>query len=161
MSYKALVFFFFIVFLSCSPSGKKQPVVKQKDPVIQQTCKTIGKGTCDKNCRKICDDIFSDAEEDCYKFSESLVQSFKKLLDNVKEWKDTNDTNDLNLSALECMLDLEDKGFVSAVKQMSSSSAKRFLAYISENEAPAQILYKEDNEFNIIKQLLKESSNYG
>ena len=155
-------FFFFSCEQAVSPTapGKsqaKKAQTKKKNLRVQEECRKIGKGKCDKACVKICDDIFSDKdnEEDCEKLSKSLVKQFKTIIDNVEEGEETDD---LDLPALKCMLDLEDDGFVSAVEEMSRREAKEFLYHISDDDSLAEVLYNEDDEFNIIEELLKTAS---
>ncbi len=159
-----------LAFFSCSKSApttrtkttagdttREKP--KKADPKKQVKCSELGSGKCDKNCKEICDDIFSgDAEKDCEKLSESLVKDFRKIIKDTGDG-DIKDLKKLNLPALNCLLDLDDQEFVSAIKDMSSRQAKKFLAHISDKEDIAEILYEEDDEFNILKQLFKEAAN--
>ena len=132
--------------------GREDP--KQSDPAKQEICSGKGRKNCkgSKDCEEICGDIFFHRTDkrSCYELSEDLVMDFHKLLENVKK----SDIENLNLSALECLLDIDERGFSHAVRKMSRRSAEDFLISVSENKELARILAEEDDEGNILKQLL-------
>lgn len=152
------------IFFNCSKTIKKPPTgtrtddttrkkPKEKDPEKQLKCSEIGSGNCGTKCKETCDDLFSrDAEDDCEELSASLVKDFKKIITDTGK----GDTDDLNLPALNCLLDLDDQKFVSAIKKMSTRETRKFLKNIAENEELAKIFDEEDDEFNILKQSFKE-----
>ena len=132
---------------------------KTPDPVKAQNCSRMKQGRAceqDENCKEICDDIFSSRNDrkKCYEFSEDLVSSFKELLESTED----GDVEDIDSLVLECLLDIDEREFAKAVKGMSRKNAKDFLIAIANDEALADVLEDEDDEFNILKQLLNKAT---
>ena len=154
--------------LNCTPNPKKdnkptgvktdRTAPKKVDPKKQVECSKIGSGICDKACKKICNDIFSGSnEKECEKLSASLVSDFDKIIKDVKDGS-AKKVQKINKEALNCLLDLDDQKFVKSIKSMSATEARAFLTQIVDDEKLALIFEEEDDEFNIIEQLLYESS---
>ena len=151
--YAFLILFFFYLMVNCSSEpdiNRTKP--KTTDPKKQKKCMALTGDICrtNKNCKKICDDLFSknSHEASCLKLPEKAVFNFEKLFKTMKE----EDIQDLDLNTLECLLDIDDTEFARAVKKLSRSAAKKFLIRITEEEDLAKILEEEDDEFNILKQ---------
>ena len=175
-----LIFFhiFFFVLLSCVPNpnpnpqqpppfegGEQEPpprIIRDNpkipDPVKQEVCRSGGRNTCEDNkkCQDVCDDVFNRRadKKDCYELPESLVLQFEDLLEFVED----GDIEDIEPTILECMLDIDETEFAKSVKKMSRSEAKRFLASIADNSELAEILEEEDDEFVILKQILNKAT---
>ena len=121
------------------------------------SCKDEGSGDCDKTCKKTCDSMFSrsDDEKECQKYSESLVEDMDDLLDDLGRGKNTDS---LDITALQCILNLDDEPVIDAIEDMSSGSAKKFLEHIAQDEELAETLYDEDEDLDIIKAIFKEAA---
>ena len=132
---------------------------KYTDPVKQKECRRRGRNDCegDKDCEKICDDIFSRRadRQDCYEYSSEMVFEFEALI-SATEDGDVDEIEDIGSNVLECMLDIDEREFAEAVRKMSRREAEEFIFLIANNEDFAEVLEEEDDEFNILKQLLNE-----
>ena len=132
---------------------------KYPDPVKQKECRKRGRNDCegDKDCEKICDDIFSRRadRQDCYEYSSEMVFEFEALI-SATEDGDVDEIEDIGSNVLECMLDIDEREFAEAVRKMSRREAEEFIFLIANNEDFAEVLEEEDDEFNILKQLLNE-----
>ena len=122
-------------------------------------CESIGSKKCEEDCKKICDRIFSGShlERECSELSAELVDDFDELLKDVKK----GETDEINTDTLNCLLDIDEKPFVSSLKSLSISEAKEFLVNIVNDGTLTEVLKEEDLDFKIIKQLLIESSGSG
>ena len=126
---------------------------KKTDPEKQEEKCQAGIGTAcskDKKCKTICDDLFSQNshEKACLKLPKETVLGFEELFETLEE----EDPDDLDLNILECLLDIDDTEFASAIKKLSKDQAKAFLIEVTEEEELSRILEEEDDAFNILKQ---------
>jgi len=161
--FKLVLALFFLLF-SCSPPPNTLPVdppppfdrdlPKYLDPSKQVKCRKARTDICEESedCVEICKDIFSSRRNKikCYELSFSLVRNFETLLEDTQQ----GEVEDINPFILECLLDIDDRGFFDAVQKMNRSKARDFLAEITYREDLAEILEDEDDEFNILDQLL-------
>ena len=140
------------------PIVRSEP--KQPDPVKQGKCRQRGQRDCEgnKKCEDICDDIFNRRldRKDCYKFSEDLVYEFEKLIEATEDG-DIESIEDIGPETLECMLDISELAFAKAVRDMNRREAREFLLFIVREDIFSEVLEEEDDEYNILKQLLKEA----
>ena len=172
---KVLLLIFLVLFLSClypahqtSPPALDQntgqnerrrppPPPKVPDPYKQAECRKQSRRACGdkRNCRGVCTDIFSkrDHRENCEKLPEDFVFAFEDLLHQVEK----GDVQSLDLEVLDCMLDIDDRAFIQAIKKLSRGEAKDVLAEIAVYEDLAQIIKGEDDHFRIFKQLFQEA----
>ena len=132
---------------------------KIPDPVKIENCSRAKRGqTCeqDEDCKEICDNVFSSRgdKKTCYEFSQGLVSRFKDLLESTED----GDVEDIDPFVLECLLNIDEREFAKAVKDMNRKKSEDFLIAVSNNEALAQVLNDEDDEFNILKQLLNKAT---
>ncbi len=136
------------------PPTTTRYVPKRPDPKKQEKCKDRGRRDCEGNedCEDICDDIFSRRadKKDCYELPEELVSEFEKIIEHTED----GDIKNIHPADLECLLDIDEREFASAVKKMSRREASEFWLAISEDESLAEILEDEDDEYMILKQLL-------
>lgn len=140
---------------SSPPITRDKP--KESDPVKQKGCKAIGEQECKENnkCKKICDDIFSirSDKKDCYELSKELVYDFRDIIKATE--KGSIDTLDeIGSESLECMLDIDERAFAKAIKDMNKKETKKFALFILDNDEFSKVLKDEDNDFNILKQIL-------
>ena len=121
------------------------------------SCKDEGSGDCDKACKKLCDTMFSrnDDEKECQKYSDSLVEDMDDLLDDLERGKNTDS---LDITALKCILDIDDGPVIDAIEDMSSGSAKQFLEDIAKDEELAETLSDDDEDLDILKAIFKEAA---
>ena len=121
------------------------------------SCKDEGSGDCDKACKKICDTMFSRSadEKECQKYSESLVDDMDDLLDDLERGKNTDS---LDITALKCILNIDDGPVIDAIEDMSSGSAKQFLEDIAKDEELAEALFDDDEDLDILKAIFKEAT---
>ena len=163
---KQIIFLIFLLSLFCqcrsdsNTSKKTGSPFKNTPPKVadqekRKQCRQIGSGTCDSDCKEICDDFFSGSEEEvCNTFTSSLVDEFENIIEQTKDGK----TKSLDQEALNCMLELDNKEFAEAIDSMSSKEVKDFLKQITRDEDLAQIFLEEDFDLRIIDTLLEESS---
>ena len=180
MNYRFLVFHIcFFLLLSCggNPNAVKQGIAntdeetdtvrkrrteKEPDTEKQDLCnkKATKRTACDKDddCEDICDDRFEERKHKryCYKLPESLVLDFDELLEATED----GDIEDIKIDTLECLLDIDERGFAKAVSDMNQRDAKEFLiAIIDESETKLpEILEEEDNELIVLENLLNKAT---
>ena len=136
----------------------RRTIPKKTDPEKQEEKCQAGTGdecTKDKKCKTICDDLFSRSshEATCLELPKKTVLGFEKLFETLEE----EDPEDLDLDILECLLDIDDTEFTSAVKKLPRAKAKDFLIEVIEDKDLARILEEEDDEFNILKQVFSRA----
>ena len=121
------------------------------------SCKDEGSGDCDKACKKLCDSMYSRSadEKECQEYSESLVEDMDDLLDDLERGKNTDS---LDITALQCILNIDDKPVIDAIEDMSSGSAKQFLEDIAKDEELAEALFDDDEDLDILKAIFKEAT---
>ena len=119
------------------------------------SCKDEGSGDCGKACKKLCDSMYSRSadEKECQEYSESLVDDMDDLLDDLERGKNTDS---LDITALQCIFNIDDKPVIDAIEDMSSGSAKQFLEDIAKDEELAETLSDEDEDLDILKAIFKE-----
>ena len=156
---------FIALFLANCEETKDPPVKrtepKTQDPKKQVECAKEGSSPCegDKSCEDICEDIFpiSNHKKACYKFPKELVLKFEKAISAIEE----GEAQDIDQTALNCLLDLDEREAAKAAKEMSRSEAKKFLADIVKDISLAKIFKEEDDESNILKQIFSKISSGG
>jgi len=143
---------------SCSTVPIERGEPKQPDLVKQEECRQKGQGSCKGNegCENICDDLFSQKshKQGCYEYSSELVSDFKNLIEATEEG-DIKEIKDIGSDVLECMLDIDEQRFAEAVKEMRRGAAQELALLIADDRGFATVLEEEDEEFNILKQLLR------
>lgn len=147
------------------PPAQVPPVPERKepkvpDPIIQEECESrSSRNNCEGNedCEDICDDIFSNRRQKskCYDLPEALVFDFEELI----EYTEDGDVEAIDTKTLECLLNIDDREFAKAVRNMSKRDAQEFLVMITEDSDLATILEKEDDEFMILEQLLGKATS--
>ena len=141
-----------------------RPVVRQtpKKPDIEKQ-RRCGKGSTtvdlckdSSTCMNACDDVFTGRanKKDCYELPEELVFEFEDLLDATED----GEIDLIRPFALECLLDIDDREFTKAIGKMSRSEAKEFLYEITYDDELAEILEDEDDDYFILKDLLKQAT---
>ena len=135
----------------------RQP--KVPDPVKQRKCgkDSTREELCEESarCENDCDDMFSGrAEKTCLKLPTRLVYDFTELLDFTED----GDIDEIDSEVLECLLDIDDKEFIDAIKDMSGNQAEEFLAGIADDEDLANVFQDEDDNSDILRALLKEAT---
>ena len=156
----------FIALFLANCEETEDPPVKRTEPKIQDPkkqveCAKAGSSPCDgdKSCEDICEDIFpiSNHKKACYKFPKELVLKFEKVISAIEE----GEAQDIDQTALNCLLDLDEREAAKAAKEMSRSEAKKFLADIVKDHNLAKIFKEEDDESNILKQIFSKISSGG
>ena len=132
---------------------------KVPDPVKQRKCgkDSTREELCEESarCENDCDDMFSGrAEKTCLKLPTRLVYDFTELLDFTED----GDIDEIDSEVLECLLDIDDKEFIDAIKDMSGNQAEEFLAGIADDEDLANVFQDEDDNSDILRALLKEAT---
>jgi len=150
----------FLLFACSSPQNPTAPPVDPNretptplDPRKQELCIKASTNICEssESCIRICKDIFRSSRNrtHCYKLPLSLVTDFETLLEDTEKGRVTS----IDLAVLSCLLDIDEREFANAVREMSRSEAREFLVEITKDEDLANILQEEDDEFNILEQI--------
>ena len=135
----------------------KRESPEASDPKIQKKCQEKGKTPClkDSSCEKLCSEIFTSRrnEKDCLELSKEMVLDFEHLLKSASKGR----WEQIDPYILECLLDIDEVGFSKALKKVGKHEARDFLFLITEDRDLASVLEKEDDDFHILKRLMREA----
>ena len=118
-----------------------------------------GNGECerDRDCKKICGDIFkvrADKQVCLEDLPIQQVELLEKVYDVLSEPSE-RDLKEMDLDSLQVLLSISIKPVETAADRMSQTETKKTLAWLGENNKAAEIIQKKDKDFNILKNLLK------
>ena len=126
------------------------------NPELQERCKGESRSDIcegDSSCEKICEDIFTKGsnEEKCKELSVDMVREFRKIFEMME---DDDELDNIKAKPLRCLLDISETEFAKEAGQLRKPETKKFLEIIAADDALADALRAEDDEFKILEKLL-------
>ena len=111
----------------------------------------------DSDCRKLCDDIYNRRKdrEDCEALPSRQVEVLKEVYD-ILEDPDFDELDALDTDDFDVLINITIEPLDKLAGKYSPSEAKEVLRWIAEKSDVASVFQKEDDDFDILKDLLKE-----
>jgi len=132
---------------------------------ILKKAREIRKGSpCLENqkCEAICDDIYTrkNEREDCYDLSYAQVQRFEFIYDTLKRpsLRDLEKIDVAENGDFDIFVNIDIRSLQTVIGRYKQKQAEEVLTWIAKHEDVALIFQKEDTDYQILDDLLKELS---
>ncbi len=143
-----------------SPVGKPQAARE----AITESKKRYSGNTCEEeddrkhDCVDQCRDIYTSSKDrrECEELPIRQIAELKELYDDFLEDPDYDDLTDIDLENLETYLKISDTGFEKLIGKYQKSEVKDVFLWIAENSEVAKIISDTEDEYGVLKKLLKE-----
>ena len=144
------------------PSYINSPSAGEEDSGKPRKYTGRGDGECerDRRCEEICDKIFTVSldREICEDLSINEVKRLEEVF-HVLEDPNEDSLEEMDLKALEALLNIGLNPLRSAVSKMSQLEKEKFLAWLAGDLKAVEIIEKEETDFEVLKELLGSSSS--
>ena len=109
----------------------------------------------DEDCEEICKDIYNrrSVREDCIELSAEQVDKLDEIYEAFENPSD-DDLEEIDPEDFELFVEIDLRPLDTLIGKLSSSEAKRVLAWIADDEAIAEVFQEEDDDYDLLKELL-------
>ena len=106
-------------------------------------------------CQSYCSKYFSGSDEkECLNYPVDLVFDFHEIIEALDDGEPENGAD--NHQALKCLLELNDRKFKSALKDLTKTQAEEYIEIITEDDELSNLFNDKDDDYDYLKILLGE-----
>ena len=129
-----------------------------RQSVSERSRKRYGGPKCewDEDCEDICKDIYNrrSVRDDCMELPVKQVEKLEEIYETFENPSD-NDLASIDSVDFETFVEIDLRPLDTLIGKLSSSEAKRVLAWIADDPDIAEVFQEEDDEYDLLKKLLQ------